>query len=126
MLVKDVDHGVKLSPTSSFAPEAADSAEPPDSNDIRVESVDADSCEVRLCKGNGVCVMLNGRLVCDCALGYVGDSCEFKAGRLMQGPVIYATVGLAVGVLILGVIIGIIKKKKASDQRQVLLMIHSD
>lgn len=119
MLVKDADPSVKLSPTSSLVPGAVDSADSlrPDSNDIRVESVDADSCETRLCHGNGACVELDGRMACDCARGYMGERCEFKDGGMMQGPVVYATVGVAVGVLVLGVIVGIMQKKKAADRR---------
>lgn len=89
----------------------------PDSNDIRVESVDAESCGTRLCSGRGECVLLDGQMTCDCVLGYRGESCEFEVGGFMQGPVIYATMGLAVGVIILGVIVGIIQKKKAANQR---------
>lgn len=89
----------------------------PDSDGIKVEGVDADSCETRVCRGNGECVLVDGRMTCDCALGYAGESCEFKLGGVMQGPVIYATVGLAVGVVVLGVIAGIVQKKRAASQR---------
>ncbi|KAF4074784.1 hypothetical protein AMELA_G00243150 [Ameiurus melas] len=57
-------------------------------------------------------------MTCKCALGYGGEHCEHEVGGIMQGPVIYATLGLAVGVIVLGLIVGIIQKKKAANRRQ--------
>ncbi|MCJ8746583.1 hypothetical protein PDJAM_G00143440 [Pangasius djambal] len=90
----------------------------PDSDDIKVEGVDSESCGTRLCNGNGECVLSDGQMTCECVLGYGGERCEHEVGGMMQGPVIYATVGLGVGVIVLGVIVGIIQKKKAANQRQ--------
>lgn len=111
-----MNSSVKLSPKSS-RPVVPDATGRPEPDDVKVEGVDADSCGKRLCNGNGECVVLDGRMTCDCALNYAGESCEFEVGGIMQGPVIYATVGLAVGVIILGVIVGVIQKKKAANQR---------
>ncbi|XP_027024016.2 prolow-density lipoprotein receptor-related protein 1 isoform X1 [Tachysurus fulvidraco] len=115
-LVKNGDSS-KVSPKSSrpFVPDAVDR---PDSNDMKVESVDSESCGTRMCSGNGECVLLGEQTTCECTLGYGGESCELEVGGIMQGPVLYATVGLAVGIIVLGMIIGIIQKKKAANQRQ--------
>lgn len=119
VVVKNMGSSVK-SPKSSppFVPKAVDRPKSlrPDSKDVKVGSVDSESCGTRLCNGNGECVMLDGRMTCECALGYSGEHCEHEAGGMMQGPVIYATVGLAVGVIVLGVIVGIIQKKAANQR----------
>lgn len=92
----------------------------PDSKDVKVEGVDSELCETRLCNGNGECVLVDGRVTCECAMGYGGESCELEVGGIMQGPVLYGTVGLAVGVIVLGVIVGVIQKKKAANQRYMM------
>ncbi|KAG7318702.1 hypothetical protein KOW79_018457 [Hemibagrus wyckioides] len=122
VLVKNMDSSINVSPKSShpFVPDAVDSPKSPkpDSNDVKVEGVDSESCEARMCSGNGECVLRDGQMSCECALGYGGESCELEVGGMMQGPVLYAAVGLAVGVIVLGVIVGIVRKKKAANRRQ--------
>ncbi|KAM9446414.1 low-density lipoprotein receptor-related protein 2 isoform 2-T2 [Clarias gariepinus] len=121
-LVKDESSSINMSPESSYplVPDAVGVPKSlkPDLTDIKVEGVDSEPCEMRLCNGNGECVMSNGHMACACAKGYKGDHCEFKADGVMQGPVIYATMGLAVGIIVLGAIVGIVQKKKAANRRQ--------
>ncbi|XP_036454149.1 LOW QUALITY PROTEIN: low-density lipoprotein receptor-related protein 2 [Colossoma macropomum] len=85
---------------------------------VKVDSVDAEACGVRLCNGNGECVLQDGATVCQCAAGYSGPHCEEPLGGIVQGPVIYAAGGLCVAVIVLGVTIGIMQKRKAAHQRQ--------
>ncbi|XP_060763950.1 very low-density lipoprotein receptor [Neoarius graeffei] len=114
-VVKDL--GSTVEPPKSSPPFVPKAVDRPDSKDVKVGSMDSDSCGMRLCNGNGKCMTLDGQVACECASGYSGEYCEHEVGGMMQGPVIYATVGLAVGVIVLGVIIGLIQKKAAS-QRQ--------
>ncbi|XP_053466750.1 low-density lipoprotein receptor-related protein 4 [Ictalurus furcatus] len=120
-LVKKISTSIGLSPKSFHpsVPEVVDSPTSlrPDPSDVKVESVDSETCGARQCNGNGECV-LDGQMTCKCALGYGGEHCEHEVGGIMQGPVIYATLGLAVGVIVLGLIVGIIQKKKAANRRQ--------
>lgn len=119
-LVKKISTSIGLSPKSFHpsVPEVVDSPTSlrPDPSDVKVESVDSETCGARQCNGNGECV-LDGQMTCKCALGYRGEHCEHEVGGIMQGPVIYATLGLAVGVIVLGLIVGIIQKKKAANRR---------
>ncbi|KAL7836140.1 hypothetical protein AOLI_G00274240 [Acnodon oligacanthus] len=85
---------------------------------IKVDSVDADTCSVRLCNGNGQCVLQDGATVCQCVAGYSGPNCEEPLGSIVQGPVIYAAGGLCVAVIVLGVTGGIMQKRKAARRRQ--------
>ncbi|KAI5101719.1 low-density lipoprotein receptor-related protein 2 [Silurus meridionalis] len=121
-LEKNIDSSGGLSPKSTplYVPGVVNTSKSPkpDVNDIKVESVDSESCGTRMCNGKGECVLLDGQMTCECELGYRGDHCEYEVGGMIQGPVIYATVGLAVGVLVLGVIVGIIQKNKAANRRQ--------
>ncbi|TSO98515.1 Low-density lipoprotein receptor-related protein 4 [Bagarius yarrelli] len=122
VLVKKMGASGNGSPKASLplVPDTVDSSNElgPNSNDMKVESVDSDSCETRLCNGRGKCVLLDKQMTCECAVGYGGEYCEFEVGGMMQGPVLYAAVGLAVGLIVFGVIIGIVQKKKAANRRQ--------
>uniref|UniRef100_A0A3B1J3I2 Prolow-density lipoprotein receptor-related protein 1-like n=1 Tax=Astyanax mexicanus TaxID=7994 RepID=A0A3B1J3I2_ASTMX len=86
---------------------------------VEVGGVDAESCSVKLCGGNGECVVRDGETVCRCVEGYSGPRCEEGLGGLIQGPVVYAAGGLCVAVIVLGVTIGILQKRKAANRRQV-------
>ncbi|KAL7839110.1 hypothetical protein SRHO_G00257680 [Serrasalmus rhombeus] len=85
---------------------------------VKVDSVDAAACGVRLCNGKGECVLQDGATVCQCVAGYSGPHCEEPLGSVVQGPVVYAAGGLCVAVIVLGVTVGIIQKRKAANQRQ--------
>ncbi|XP_066511705.1 very low-density lipoprotein receptor-like [Hoplias malabaricus] len=82
---------------------------------VKVEGVDAESCGLQLCGGHGECVLGNGAPECRCFSGYSGQRCE-ESG--VQGPVVYATVGLCAAVIMIGVTIGIVQKRKAANRRQ--------
>uniref|UniRef100_A0A8B9HM26 EGF-like domain-containing protein n=1 Tax=Astyanax mexicanus TaxID=7994 RepID=A0A8B9HM26_ASTMX len=85
--------------------------------EVEVGGVDAESCSVKLCGGNGECVVRDGETVCRCVEGYSGPRCEEGLGGLIQGPVVYAAGGLCVAVIVLGVTIGILQKRKAANRR---------
>ncbi|XP_062874430.1 low-density lipoprotein receptor-related protein 4 [Trichomycterus rosablanca] len=85
--------------------------------DVKAEGVDSASCGVRLCNGNGVCVMQGGSAVCECRMGYGGERCE-EQGGLLQGPVVYGAVGVGVALVVLGAIVGVMQRKKSADQRR--------
>uniref|UniRef100_A0AAR2JEH9 EGF-like domain-containing protein n=1 Tax=Pygocentrus nattereri TaxID=42514 RepID=A0AAR2JEH9_PYGNA len=84
-----------------------------------VDSVDAAACGVRLCNGKGECVLQDGATVCQCMAGYSGPHCEEPLGSVVQEPVVYAAGGLCVAVIVLGVTVGIMQKRKAANQRLV-------
>ncbi|KAI4900074.1 hypothetical protein NFI96_023497 [Prochilodus magdalenae] len=88
---------------------------------VKVDSVDAESCGARLCSGNGQCVSQGGKTVCQCASGYSRMHCEEPLGGIVQGPVIYAAGGLCVAVIVLGVTVGVIQKRKAANRRYQIL-----
>uniref|UniRef100_A0AAR2ILX0 EGF-like domain-containing protein n=1 Tax=Pygocentrus nattereri TaxID=42514 RepID=A0AAR2ILX0_PYGNA len=86
---------------------------------VKVDSVDAAACGVRLCNGKGECVLQDGATVCQCMAGYSGPHCEEPLGSVVQEPVVYAAGGLCVAVIVLGVTVGIMQKRKAANQRLV-------
>ncbi|XP_073717280.1 vitellogenin receptor Yl [Misgurnus anguillicaudatus] len=88
------------------------------SEDIIPENVDAETCDVKLCNGNGKCVSRDGATVCVCDAGYSGVRCQDLLGGLAQGPVVYGAIGLCVAVVVLGVTIGIIQKKRTRNRRE--------
>uniref|UniRef100_A0A8B9HKC1 EGF-like domain-containing protein n=1 Tax=Astyanax mexicanus TaxID=7994 RepID=A0A8B9HKC1_ASTMX len=106
---------------NSFSPPSPPSPPSPGEEvlvpEVEVGGVDAESCSVKLCGGNGECVVRDGETVCRCVEGYSGPRCEEGLGGLIQGPVVYAAGGLCVAVIVLGVTIGILQKRKAANRR---------
>nr|XP_021327248.1 low-density lipoprotein receptor-related protein 2 [Danio rerio]XP_021329685.1 low-density lipoprotein receptor-related protein 2 [Danio rerio]XP_021332074.1 low-density lipoprotein receptor-related protein 2 [Danio rerio] len=87
------------------------------SENIVPANVESEMCDIKLCKGNGKCVSRNGKTVCDCHPEFSGENCENRSG-LLQGPVLYGVIGLCAGVVVLAVTVGIIQRKKATNQRR--------
>lgn len=90
------------------------------SENVVPENVEAEACGVKLCNGNGRCVTRDGATECVCDAGYSGERCQDLLGGLAQGPVLYGAVGLCVAVVVLGVTIGVIQKKRANNRRYAL------
>lgn len=110
-MVKSVDLGVVP------APKSPSPTGPGQDREVKVGAVDSESCRVRVCSGNGECVQRDGATVCQCESGYGGLRCEDSLGGVIQGPVVYAAGGVCVAVIVLGVTVGIIQKRKAARQR---------
>lgn len=83
---------------------------------IQRVNLDAQQCSQRRCSGNGHCVETKGVATCVCSLGYSGDSCENRLVKTMQGPIVYAAVGLCAAVVIIVVIV-LVKRKKSANLR---------
>ncbi|XP_026042641.1 low-density lipoprotein receptor-related protein 2 isoform X1 [Astatotilapia calliptera] len=83
---------------------------------IQRVNLDAQQCSQRRCSGNGHCVETKGVTTCVCSLGYSGDSCENRLVKTMQGPIVYAAVGLCAAVVIIVVIV-LVKRKKSANLR---------
>ncbi|RXN20541.1 very low-density lipo receptor-like protein [Labeo rohita] len=88
------------------------------SNNVIPENVESEACGVTLCNGNGKCSTQNGVTVCICEVGFSGEHCQDVSSGLSQGPVLYGVVGLCAAVVVLGVTVGIIHRKKATSRRQ--------
>lgn len=84
---------------------------------IQRVNLDAQQCSQRRCSGNGHCVETKGVTTCVCSLGYSGDSCENRLVKTMQGPIVYAAVGLCAAVVIVIVAIVLVKRKKSANLR---------
>ncbi|XP_039515822.1 low-density lipoprotein receptor-like isoform X2 [Pimephales promelas] len=107
--LQDTHKNVRINP-KSFRPGLSENVIP--------ENVESEDCSFTLCNGNGKCATQNGATVCVCDAGYGGELCQDVSGGLSQGPVLYGVVGLCVAVVVLGVTVGIIQKKKATNRRQ--------
>uniref|UniRef100_A0A671M3I7 Very low-density lipoprotein receptor-like n=1 Tax=Sinocyclocheilus anshuiensis TaxID=1608454 RepID=A0A671M3I7_9TELE len=88
------------------------------SDNVISENVESEACGVTLCNGNGKCSTQNGVTVCVCEAGYSGEHCQDLSSGLSQGPLLYGVVGLCAAVVVLGIIVGFIQKKKATNRRQ--------
>lgn len=87
-------------------------------------NLDAQQCSQRRCSGNGHCVEMKEVTTCVCSLGYSGDSCENQLVKTMQGPIVYAAVGLcAVVVIIVAVVL--VKRKKSANLRFFFVFVFS-
>uniref|UniRef100_A0A671QIE3 Low-density lipoprotein receptor-related protein 2-like n=1 Tax=Sinocyclocheilus anshuiensis TaxID=1608454 RepID=A0A671QIE3_9TELE len=108
--VQDTQHqNVWINP-KAFRPGLSDNVIP--------ENIESEACGVTLCNGNGKCTTQNGVTVCICEAGYSGEHCQEHSSGLSQGPLLYGVVGLCAAVVVMGVTVGIIQKKKATNQRQ--------
>lgn len=87
--------------------------------------MESEACGFTLCNGNGKCATQNGATVCVCEAGYSGELCQDVSGGLSQGPVLYGVIGLCVAVVVLGVTVGIIQKKKATNRRYTVIYLLS-
>uniref|UniRef100_A0A673HKD7 EGF-like domain-containing protein n=1 Tax=Sinocyclocheilus rhinocerous TaxID=307959 RepID=A0A673HKD7_9TELE len=105
----DTQQNVRINP-KAFRPGLSDNVIP--------ENVESEACGVTLCNGNGKCSTQNGVTVCVCEAGYSGEHCQDLSSGLSQGPLLYGVVGLCAAVVVLGVIVGFIQKKKATNRRQ--------
>ncbi|KAF4113838.1 low-density lipoprotein receptor-related protein 1 [Onychostoma macrolepis] len=88
------------------------------SDNVIPKNVESEACGLTLCNGNGKCTTQNGETVCVCDAGYSGEHCQEHSSGLSQGPLLYGAVGLCAAVVVLGVTVGIIQKKKATNRRQ--------
>lgn len=56
----------------------------------------------------------DGETRCVCSLGYSGDSCQNQLLKTVQGPIVYAAVGVCAGVVVIAVMAVLVKRKKSS------------
>ncbi|XP_059405500.1 low-density lipoprotein receptor-related protein 2 isoform X3 [Carassius carassius] len=88
------------------------------SDKVKPEDMESDACGVMLCNSNGKCSTRNGVTECVCEAGYSGERCQERSSGDTPGPLLYGIVGLCAAVVVLGVIVGIIQRKKATNRRQ--------
>lgn len=111
--VQDTQHkDIRINP-KAFRPGLSDNVIP--------EDMESDACGVTLCNSNGKCTTQKGVTVCICEAGYSGEHCQERSSGLSQGPVLYGVAGLCAAVVVMGVIVGIIQKKKATNRRYTVI-----
>eukprot|EP00064_Thunnus_orientalis_P017535 superscaffoldBa00003754_g17619 len=85
------------------------------------------TCGETRCSGHGTCVSPLGGgtgLVCDCNLGYRGQSCEDTVNGSLSLPLTLSVLGVIVGLLILAFIVAKIRQKQKKKQRRDLAAKH--
>ncbi|XP_045890247.1 very low-density lipoprotein receptor [Micropterus dolomieu] len=83
-----------------------------------LRNLDAQQCSQSRCSGNGRCVDTSGDTVCECSLGYSGDSCQDPLPKTMQRPIVYGAAGLCAGVVVIAVIAVVVKRRKSANARR--------
>lgn len=85
------------------------------------------TCGETRCNGHGTCVIPPGGgtgPVCDCALGYRGESCEDTVNGALSVPLTASVIAVILGVLILAFIIAKIRQRQKRNRRQQLAARH--
>lgn len=82
----------------------------------QLDLMDLAECSKRRCSGRGRC-MQGG---CECSFAYTGDSCDKHLLQNLQGPVMYGTVAVCTGVLLLIVVLVVLKKRRIPNRSVVL------
>lgn len=78
------------------------------------------TCGGTQCNGHGTCVVRPGGgadLVCECDLGYRGQSCEDTVNGSLSLPLTLSVLAVIVGLLILAFIVAKIRRRQKKKQR---------
>ena len=78
------------------------------------------TCGETQCSGHGHCVAPPGggtELVCDCDLGYQGDSCEDTVNGALSLPLSLSVVVVIIGLVILAFVVAKIRQRQKKAQR---------
>ncbi|XP_030647556.1 low-density lipoprotein receptor-related protein 4 [Chanos chanos] len=86
-------------------------------NSTPVWTLDSRSCKENLCNGKGDCVAGNGTMSCTCADGFGGEFCQDHLGVTWNSLTMYVSVSVAAGVVVLGVLIAVMKKRSVNGRR---------
>lgn len=78
------------------------------------------TCGETQCSGHGVCVLPPGGgavLVCDCHLGYQGESCEDTVNGALSLPLTLSVAAVIIGLLVMGFIFAKLRQKQKQRRR---------
>ena len=78
------------------------------------------TCGDTRCNGNGVCMPPPGGgtyFVCNCNLGYRGQSCEDTVNGSLSVPLTLSVLGVIIGLLILAFIFAKLRRRQKKKQR---------
>lgn len=78
------------------------------------------TCGETMCGGRGTCVVPpggGGDLVCDCNLGYRGDSCEDTVNGELSLPLTLSVVGVILGLLLLAFVVAKLRQRQKRQTR---------
>uniref|UniRef100_A0A3Q3FC24 Very low-density lipoprotein receptor-like n=1 Tax=Kryptolebias marmoratus TaxID=37003 RepID=A0A3Q3FC24_KRYMA len=112
-------------PVAKFCDGHADCSDHSDENcvyalgggiDNELMNLETEQCSQERCSGNGLCVETKGVASCECSEGFSGATCQDKAAKNMQGPIIYGAAGLCAVVVVIAIIMVVIKKKSAASR----------
>ncbi|KAK2818980.1 hypothetical protein Q5P01_024541 [Channa striata] len=81
------------------------------------------SCGEIHCHGRGTCVVPPGGgsdLVCDCKLGYRGDSCEDTINGALSVPLTLSVLAVIIGLVILAFVLAKLKRNKKKEHRRIV------
>ncbi|KAM4527158.1 uncharacterized protein PAE49_024108 [Odontesthes bonariensis] len=85
------------------------------------------TCRDTQCSGHGSCVAPSGggtNLVCDCDLGYQGDTCEDTVNGALSLPLSISVVAVIVGLLIIAFVFAKLRQRQKKSQRKRLAATH--
>ncbi|XP_059214447.1 fibropellin-1-like [Centropristis striata] len=78
------------------------------------------TCGETKCSGHGTCVVLPGGsadLVCNCALGYQGESCDDTVNGALSLPLTLSVLAVIIGVVIVAFILAKMRQKQKKRNR---------
>ncbi|CAL1569858.1 unnamed protein product [Knipowitschia caucasica] len=81
------------------------------------------TCGETQCNSRGTCVSPPGGgtgLLCECSLGYRGQSCENRVNGGLSLPLTLSVIGVIIGLLLLAFIIAKIRQRLKKNQRRQL------
>ncbi|XP_076614454.1 uncharacterized protein LOC143338145 [Chaetodon auriga] len=85
------------------------------------------TCGDLQCNSHGTCVVPPGGgagFVCDCVLGYQGESCEDTVNGALSLPLTLSVLAVIIGLLILAFIFAKLRQKQKKRQRKHLAESH--
>ncbi|XP_069560280.1 neurogenic locus notch homolog protein 4-like [Brachyistius frenatus] len=85
------------------------------------------TCGETRCNNHGTCVPPSGGgtdLLCNCDLGYRGESCEGTVNGSLSLPLTLSVLGVIIGLLILAFIVAKIRQKQKKRNRKHLAAKH--
>ncbi|KAM3600307.1 uncharacterized protein V6R79_021320 [Siganus canaliculatus] len=85
------------------------------------------TCGELQCNSRGTCVVAPGGgadMVCDCNLGYQGESCEGTVNGELSLPLTLSVVAVIIGLLILALIFAKVRQKQKRKYRKQLAEKH--
>ncbi|XP_077944581.1 uncharacterized protein LOC120831573 [Gasterosteus aculeatus] len=77
------------------------------------------TCGDTQCSSHGTCVpSTDGGLVCDCNLGYQGETCDDTVNGSLSLPLTLSVLAVIIGILIVAVILAKLRRKQKKRNRK--------